>query len=68
MPVCSGYVWRLIGGVKSCLILAGATDNVSSSGFKSCLLLVDRRWCDSGWNRGGIGRHQLPISAPAVSG
>jgi hypothetical protein len=26
MPACGGDAWHLIGGVKSCLILAGATE------------------------------------------
>lgn len=49
----SSHVWPAVamhdvsrGGVKSCLILAGATHGVSSGGIMS-------RWCDSGWRRGG---------------
>jgi hypothetical protein len=43
-----------LGGVKSCLILMGATHGVSSGDIRSCLLLFDRRQCYSGWKRGGM--------------
>jgi hypothetical protein len=56
------------GGIKLCPILAGATDDGSPGGIKSCLLLVDQRWCSSGWKRGGMGHHRLLVYPPAVSG
>ena len=63
------------GAVKSCLAGgSNGTSHTEESSYadpgrcyarcflhsvNSSLLLLDQRWCNSGWRRGGMGRHRF---------
>jgi hypothetical protein len=69
MPLVGRYYARCLnGGAKSCLLPVGAMHGGSYKGLKSCLLLLDQRWCDSDGRQDGMGRLHLPVSPPLVSG
>ena len=55
------------GGAKASMSATVSMQGGSYKGGKSCMLLLDRRWCESDGIRGGMGRLCLPLSLLEVS-
>jgi hypothetical protein len=50
------YATHSVAVRRLCLLLASATHCVSCGGVKSCMQMLDQRWCDRDWKQGGMGR------------